>query len=199
MPLAFYIFFKMNIWEMEKIMTNLDNRLNQQKKQEASKKRPQNHYSFNAKSIQKKPVNPIPLYIMVKCNKCNKALGCWVDSSEEFLRFLKDKGWKRVDFTKSLVNENASSKDIHGVCCPGCQKDIEEWEKENHPKGVGKASDLYSRLASKDGIRAVDATSTATREPFHRKIVFGPPDLIDPTPSPDTIDSEHDMEKDTPN
>jgi hypothetical protein len=150
------------------VVSKLDRNPNQQKQKKAGSKYPRNNYHPNSRGQGKKPVNTIPLYIMARCKKCGKALGNWTDSSEHFLKFIYDKGWKNVNFTKSEVNENPTAKDIRGICCPECWKDIGEWKKENHPNEDSEDdSGLYLKLNCEDGIRPVDTTPTAAREPFN--------------------------------
>jgi ssDNA-binding Zn-finger/Zn-ribbon topoisomerase 1 len=106
---------------------------NPQRRKEPGKKYPQNNNRQKAKGPPKKPADLVPLYIMVKCKKCGKALGSWMNSSGEFLKFIYGKGWKNVNFIKRETNENVLAKDIKGVCCPECQKEIGEWKKGNFP------------------------------------------------------------------
>jgi hypothetical protein len=57
---------------------------------------------------------------------------------EHFSEMVVKNGWKRVDFIKSEENTISAAKDIHGICCPDCQKDIEGW-KEGNPRHHKKA------------------------------------------------------------
>jgi hypothetical protein len=68
---------------------------------------------------------------------------------EHFSEVVVKNGWKRVDFIKSGENENTYAKDIHGICCPECQKDIMRWEEENRPhhKEAAKTTKLMTMLA----------------------------------------------------
>jgi endogenous inhibitor of DNA gyrase (YacG/DUF329 family) len=103
------------------------------------------HYHPNTKKPEKRTLKPtFNLYISVKCQRCGKKFERNIDSQFHFVNLVEKKGWKNVDFTKSEENTNASAKDIHGICCPDCQKDIDLWKKDNHPKKA-EASGLSAK------------------------------------------------------
>jgi hypothetical protein len=107
------------------------------------------HYHPNTNNLEKKTVKPsFTIQAYIKCAKCGKTFDRAIDSVEHFKSLVEKNGWKRIDFVKSNENSISGAKDVHGICCSDCRKDIDEWEEGNpHPRNHKTAENTTKLVA----------------------------------------------------